>query len=255
MYLVYMQNTLFEEWFINNEILLGEGFSTSYKFNIGDATDEEIEEFILGIYNYHIDNSTGVYLATCGKHTGGVKELPHIHFHIISTTYKGTTNESLRRKKWFQKQTKNGFKLPPRLSSKQGKITCLEEIEKCLMYPYKEKKIYPLPLSSFTSLTQIPLKIHQHLEAKGEAAFAAKQDLDLAKQRKLQKAITLQGQLQQLLGTKKYDNYQQYKEFIYEAYYKSLSLDEYPDLNNLQKEIKNLALFRKIVPYHYFDKN
>ena len=67
--------------------------------------------------------------------------------------------------------------------------------------------------------------------------------------------MSIQETLVELCTGRVFPTYQTYKEFIWTAFYKDLSLDEYPDRNLFQKEIINVAVKLKVVPYHYFDKN
>lgn len=223
--------------------------SLSYKFNI--ENDDIIAPTISDIISYTDSISNGKKYCTIGKHTSGINEQPHVHVNIIVEEFQKTKNESRRRSNWFKS---NDLDLIEGLSLKTSGVNDIEKFTKCMQYPYKEGKLIELPKHFKNKFEEFTSEQVQYLQESAKALYQIKLDNDRKKKRSSDKTNNLMQEVLQLLGDKQFTNYQSYKEYIYDAYFKDLEIEEYPELNNLQKSIQKVSIFRKIVPPYYFDK-
>lgn len=226
----------------------------SIKFNEEDVNDVNttIEE-IVSYIGEEFKGCSSQYLLSIGKHEKGLNERPHYHINICYDekyqTKRNEKNESRRRKKYWKDEMVNDT---PIFTQKIGNAKTEEEIKKCIMYPWKEGNIIDTKI--FKRAYIIPEHIILELSTLATGLYEAKRAKDLHRQKQENKNRTIRGQLLDMIEEKSFSNYQSYKEFIYTSYYEGRDIDDYHCRQDIQKNIQEIAIYKKIVPYWYFDK-
>jgi len=228
---------------------LEDNTSLSFKFNVGEYSAEEIKSFSENICYYVMNNSHGTHIYySGGKHEDGKASLPHYHLHFCVQHWHTDKNESRRRGQ--------AGGMPTGLSCKISTLNDTEHLEKHMSYPLKENKILKFTHQGILNrIVNIPENIELYLVKNGVALYQAKLSNDLKKCRASARSGNIQTQLFDIIGTKKFNNYKEYKEWIYPAFYEGLEITEYPDTSLFIKEVGKVAIFLRIVPAYYFDKN
>lgn len=224
--------------------------SLSFKFNIVDVdgTGVSLQDIVESIILYVRANSEAgsTMFATLGEHRLGVNEKAHYHLNILAPAYI-SGNESRRRKKYC---SDNDVVLPA-VTMKEGLIKDKQQALDCLAYPFKEGHCEAI---STHYVSAIPGSCRMFLKTYSKELFQVKLQRDRAKARASERSKNLLSGLESLCVEHSFSNYNDFKNYIYDAFYDGLELDEYPEFKNLQNCVQKIAIKYKIVRPAYFDK-
>ena len=230
--------------------------SLSFKFNIDELLPEEIMDNIELVIAYVRElTKTKSFFIAIGRHDCGENEVPHIHIHFVTqghhTSYK-SSNESRRRTKFINtRDFGSGFHSS--LSLRIKNVENINQAQSCLQYSWKEKK--PIFLEHpIQNMFRIPEEVKLYLISQGFADYQSSLDGARKKQRASQKNKTLLGQVLALTQNISFENWNNFKSFIYPKFYEGLELDEYPDHTSLQSAIRKVAIFKRVVDPSHFEK-
>lgn len=228
---------------------LEDNTTLSFKFNLNEYSQDEIKGFAENIFFYVQQNSHGDHIFFSGGiHYKGEAELPHCHLHFCVQHWRADKNESRRR------GAVGG--MPDKLSCKISSLNDAEHLEKQMSYPYKENNILRFEHVGIRKrIVSFPENVELYLVKNAIALYEQSLAIKRKKARANERSGNLQQQLVELCAERTFSNYTEYKEYIYRVFYNGLELHEYPDPRSLVKEVGNVAIFKKIVPPYYFDKN
>lgn len=243
-----MSGTVFSNFVVQSGCSLEDNISLSFKYNIGELSEEEICGTNNDIAFYVKLHSRGTHMwYSGGRHDCGTASVPHYHLHFVVQHWEKDKNESRRRTQSVK---------CPGLSCKFSTINDVDALEKHMAYPMKENKPFMFTHRGILQcIVNMPENVVQYLAQFAVALYEAKKANDLKRHRASERSGTIQQQLLDLVGDKQFNNYKEYKEYIYPGYYKGLELHEYPDTGLFIKEVGKVAIFKKIVPPWFFDKN
>lgn len=238
----------------NDSLRADEAWSSlSFKFNIDDLLPEGIMDNIELVITYVSSLTKNKFFLAIGRHDKGENEVPHIHIHFVAkghhTMYR-SSNESRRRSKFINELgSDSGFHSS--LSLKIKNVEDIHQAQSCLQYSWKEKKPIFLeqPHHKCMRLTE---EVISYLIIQGNLEFTASLEAGRKKARASQKNKTLLGQVLALTQNMSFENWNDFKSFIYPTFYENLEIDEYPEHNSLQSAIRKVAIYKKVVsPYHF----
>lgn len=245
----------FEEYLEKLEVDLSTPWANlSYKFNTElDNPDLHLLSYIKS----RIKDEKIPFFVAIGIHSQGKSSEKHCHISVVLPTnnYVKSKNDSRDRKKYYEESE---VELEVKTSLKIGSISDVEAFEKCLKYPWKEGKIVNINTPFYErhyNIYKIPIAVESYLKESAIGLFQSKLQRERLKNRSDERASNIQNELLTILGERTFDDYSSYKHYIYTEYYKGLEIENYPDHNILQKNVQKVAIFRKIIPPYYFDKN
>jgi len=218
----------------------------SFKFNILPGMD--ISYNVQNVLYYARSTTYGVekHYATAGKHVLGENDEPHIHVNVCVLDYKKDSNESRRRSKYFEMNELEPIK---GLTCKITQIKDVEDMENTLKYPWKEGE--PIP-EKIRNQVKIPQEVEDYMLGSAKALFEVAKANQRKKQRASERSKTLLGQIQEIVGDRSFQNYDEFKKYVAQEFLQPLDLEEYPDMSNFRKALEKVAVQKKIVSYHYF---
>ena len=230
---------------------LEDNTSLSFKFNLNEYTEKEIDEFCNNIAIYVHSHSHGEHIFfQGGYHYNGQAEIPHLHLNFCVQHWHPDKNESRRRGTFL------GGVMPEKLSCKISPLNDQEQLEKLMSYPVKENKIFRYKSQRIISKIEIfPSDVELFLVQNGVAIYQATLEVQRRRARASARCLNIQQQILEIIDGQSFNNYSEYKNFVYNGFYSGLDLNEYPDTSALIKEVGKVAIFKKIVPPHFFDKN
>ncbi len=229
--------------------------SLSFKFNIDDLLPEKIMDNIELVISYVSDLTKNKFFLAIGRHDKGENEVPHIHIHFVAKGHHSSyrsSNESRRRSKFTSEcGADSGFHSS--LSLKIKNVDDIHQAQACLQYSWKEKKPIFLEQQNH-KVMRISNEVRDYLIIQGNLEFTASLEAGRKKARASQKNKTLLGQVLALTQNISFDNWNDFKSFIYPKFYEGLELDEYPEHNTLQSAIRKVAIYKKVVSPSHFEK-
>lgn len=225
--------------------------SLSLKFNL-DASANKMDTVmeVLRYGNVCFDGTTAL-LATIGEHIDCEK--PHIHINIIGKArVEGDlkNNASRHRKRYWTDYV--GHPPPPQISCKVGECDDVDSVVKCLSYPYKEGRVIEMP-SIFSKLyVLLSAESTAFLRTNGEALYKQAQHNRLYKERQNARQGNMLDSIMEISKTVSAEKWLDWRNEIYETYFKEIELKEIPDLGLFEKAVQKVAIYRKVVPPFFF---
>lgn len=231
-------------------------YTFSFKWNIRPTDDIKKQKAnIIAYMLSHIPLSASPIFYSIGEHREGKSKNPHIHLHIATKVWDHTSNESRRRTAWLTKHDEDSHYTNLTCRG-PTKVADLLSLENHLKYPMKENKEL---FSKNPRLHQFPNEITKYLLESAVAQFQVKITNDLREAKKLQKNASILCKLNYLtemeMEKRNFNNYQEFKEFIYEAYFEGMEIDEYPTIKHLHEAVQKVAIKNGIVRPWYFDRD
>lgn len=220
---------------------------TAMSFKMNLTSKLEVGELVKTIHCYARgcgDPTKNSYIAV-GEHRQGKNEVPHIHINVCVYDFKKDSNESRRRNKYFEEMEEDITGITCKISP----IKDIPAFEACLKYPWKEK--LPVILSLRYAMV-LPESVKLYMLESAAALFEASKAGERKRERAGERSKTLLGQIQEIVGDRSFQNYDEFKKYVAQEFFQPLDLEEYPDMSNFRKAIEKVAVQKKIVPYHYF---
>jgi len=244
----------FESWVTNPLVC-----TFSWKFNCEDSSSDSqiitsLLYYVKSLMPYEINIKL---LSSIGKHCQGDNALEHIHVNIVCPNLPTVSmkNPSRSYNRYFDE---NGIKKPDSLSLKYKVLEqpCLDPVQKCLSYPYKEG--VPLDIDEEVRFVlPFPSSVRSFLIENGKAIYEATLQKQREKIKASEKQQSLTGRLLDLAKDMDYESmpFFLFKESLYIQYYHNLNINSYPNFQDMQKSVQKVAIFLKIVPPYHFDKS
>lgn len=220
----------------------------SVKINIPDydASDNNFVPPAFGTVKQYLEDS-GVEILACssGIHFQGRKEIPHIHYHFITTHYNGVSNPSQHRKRWLAKADNHNHDF----QDAQFKYQALEANKpkyQFLAYPLKEgnklsSKYYLYDGSKMTS------EMVSFLLSVGNTIYQTQCALRLRQEKCQERKQLAYNELVELVGDKSFSSFRELCDWFDDNYLYKLDYDDIPDPKNYKTNIRKIGIKKRLI--------
>lgn len=188
-----------------------------------------------------------IHASSAGIHLNGKKSRPHIHYHLITSRFNPTSNNSVYKKRWLAMDDSNNL---DGVSFKYERLNVNEPKYGPLSYPLKEGlEVYGYPKSYTLNGQKMTRPVINFLKGVGNAIYEKHCGLVLRQEKCAERQQLALTDLFKLCNENRshFDSFISMRKWLDHAYIKKLELTEKPDplkfKVNCQKVACQLDLF------------
>jgi len=236
------------------EVIPDDATCISVKVNIenGEYSEKDfVPLHLTDILNYLRDSGVEIISSTAGVHLEGRNQIPHIHYHFITSHYNPPSNPSQHRKRWLSKTDNSECDLGD-ASFKYQKIDKKYPVYQFLSYPLKEGRLLSPRYNKLCCLfDKSPMEkgMIEFLRSVGNTIYQTALALKLKQDKTQERKQLALKELYDIVVNQNFSSFKQMMCWLDDNYIATLSLEEMPDPKNYKTNCQKIAVKLGLLKY------
>lgn len=236
------------------EVIPDDATCISVKVNLDDGEYSEsqfVPPHMSDIIAYLKDSGVEIISSTAGVHLEGRNQIPHIHYHFITSHYNPPSNPSQHRKRWLNKADNSECDLGD-ATFKYQKIDKKYPVYQFLSYPLKEgKALHPRYYKFIYLFDKQPMEkgMIDFLKSVGTTIYQTQLALKLKQDKTQERKQLALKELYDICVKQSFSSYSAMMCWLDDNYIAELDLEEMPDPKNYKTNCQKIAVKLGLLKY------